>query len=470
MSPDDVSGNDDPATERTRTGILKVHLGQGSEVPGARCRIEVTVASAGVRFGPRRAGEVVQLDAARAVALMNRGIVELRSARTGEARRHLEEGLALARRIGASYVEAGCLVHLGFAAVFSSVTEARERWLDAIAIAEANGWASDAIVASGFAALANLEAWQARFDEAGQWLERAEAALGPELESATGLLLQLGRGMLAAADGRSEDALEAFRSADRLRALLLEQPALTVAARGWLAQTLVQLGDTAAARATLAAMPDEEREQGESRVARAALHLAEAEPQAAVDVLAPVLDRSVPAIWITLPQAFLLDASAREAIGDPRAAESSIEHALELAEPDGLVFPFVVTPVRGLLERHPRHRTRHATLLKNILGVLAGSPLAPPAGDPPGKLREELSASELRVLRFLPSNLSAPEIGRELYLSLHTVKTHMRHIYAKLGVHRRTDAVERARELGLLAPTAHRRYAPAFSSPGIRRA
>ena len=68
-----------------------------------------------------------------------------------------------------------------------------------------------------------------------------------------------------------------------------------------------------------------------------------------------------------------------------------------------------------------------------------------------------LSESELRVLRYLPSNLSAPEIGRELYLSLSTIKTHMRHIYAKLGVHRRTEAVDRARELGLLAPSARRR-------------
>ena len=60
------------------------------------------------------------------------------------------------------------------------------------------------------------------------------------------------------------------------------------------------------------------------------------------------------------------------------------------------------------------------------------------------------------MLRCLPSNLSAPEIGAELYLSTSTVKTHMRHIYAKLGVHRRTEAVRRARELGLLAPSARR--------------
>ncbi|MGZ4435798.1 MAG: response regulator transcription factor, partial [Trebonia sp.] len=62
-----------------------------------------------------------------------------------------------------------------------------------------------------------------------------------------------------------------------------------------------------------------------------------------------------------------------------------------------------------------------------------------------------------RVLRYLPSNLSALEIGHELYLSFHTVKTHMRNIYAKLGVHRRAEAVERARELGLLAPTSRLR-------------
>jgi LuxR family transcriptional regulator, maltose regulon positive regulatory protein len=173
-------------------------------------------------------------------------------------------------------------------------------------------------------------------------------------------------------------------------------------------------------------------------------------------VLAPVVDMSDTVMPISPVQAFLLDALAREALGDPRAAESSIERALESAEPNGLIFPFVTTPVQGLLERHPRHRTAHAALLSDILDVLAGSALPAPAGRRP-ELREDLSESERRVLRYLPSNLSAPEIGRELYLSLSTIKTHMRHIYAKLGVHRRTEAVDRARELGLLAPSTRRR-------------
>ena len=69
-------------------------------------------------------------------------------------------------------------------------------------------------------------------------------------------------------------------------------------------------------------------------------------------------------------------------------------------------------------------------------------------------LLEPLSDAELRVLRYLPSNLRAPEIAAELFVSANTVRTHLRHIYAKLDVHTRTAAVSRARELGLLAPTS----------------
>jgi LuxR family maltose regulon positive regulatory protein len=69
-------------------------------------------------------------------------------------------------------------------------------------------------------------------------------------------------------------------------------------------------------------------------------------------------------------------------------------------------------------------------------------------------LAEPLSESELRVLRFLPGNLSAPEIAGQLYVSTSTVKTHMRHIYEKLDAHRRAEAVDRARALGLLGPSA----------------
>ena len=68
-----------------------------------------------------------------------------------------------------------------------------------------------------------------------------------------------------------------------------------------------------------------------------------------------------------------------------------------------------------------------------------------------------MSDAELRVVRFLPSNLTAAEIASELIVSANTVRTHMRHIYAKRDAHTRSEAVARARELGLLAPGAIRR-------------
>ena len=105
-----------------------------------------------------------------------------------------------------------------------------------------------------------------------------------------------------------------------------------------------------------------------------------------------------------------------------------------------------------LLQRHARHRTAHPALIADILSLLAGrKPAAPPAGPRPPL--EPLSDSEIRVLRYLPTNLSAPQIASELHVSHNTVRTHMRHLYAKLGTHRRFDAVERGRALGLLAPS-----------------
>ena len=56
------------------------------------------------------------------------------------------------------------------------------------------------------------------------------------------------------------------------------------------------------------------------------------------------------------------------------------------------------------------------------------------------------------MVRYLPSNLKAPEIAAELFVSPNTVRTHMRHIYSKLDAHSRKEAVDRARKLGLISP------------------
>jgi len=108
-----------------------------------------------------------------------------------------------------------------------------------------------------------------------------------------------------------------------------------------------------------------------------------------------------------------------------------------------------MTSARDLLEALPPHRTGHAALRADILGVLPGS--SSPARPYPEPPVGELSPGELRVLRSLPTNLSRPQIAGELSVSLNTVNTHLRSIYAKLQVGDRSAAVQRARELRLLA-------------------
>jgi LuxR family maltose regulon positive regulatory protein len=114
---------------------------------------------------------------------------------------------------------------------------------------------------------------------------------------------------------------------------------------------------------------------------------------------------------------------------------------------------FLLHPVPGLLQRQARQRTAHAALIADILSLFAGRKLAPPPAGPPQPL-EALSESEIRVLRYLPTNLTGPEIAGELSVSVNTVKSHMRSLYAKLGTHRRAETVALARDLGLLAPSA----------------
>jgi LuxR family maltose regulon positive regulatory protein len=259
-------------------------------------------------------------------------------------------------------------------------------------------------------------------------------------------------------ESQFEQALAAFALTEQCQAKLVWPQALTVLTREFAIQAQLRRGDDEAARAALTEFLTDDAQWGEFQVATAAVLVADGDAQAAVDLLAPVLAGRTPVLLeSTLVSATLLDAAARALLGEAGAAEADIERALDLAEPDAHLFPFVMSPVRELLERHPRHRTSHASLLSDILDMLAGStlPAAQVGENPP--LSEELSPSELRVLRYLPGNLSASEIASELYLSTSTVKTHMLHIYTKLEVHRRTEAVERARALGLLVPHgAHR--------------
>ncbi len=469
------------ATARLYDGLLeesRMHIAvaerRAATVPEARRRLfDLRLASARLWLACQRGdlaaarqatgsfdalteGELGRSNDHRASALMHLGIAELWSVRVDDARRDLEEALALARRIGRPYLEVGCLGHLALVAVLGSSPDVGLLLSEeAVAIADAHGWGAHRILAPAVAAAAAALAWLGRLDEAERWLDRVAGARPPAGELEAEPVLHFARAFLRLGQGRLEEALAEFRAAERLHASLEREHALSMDVRGWIVLVQALKGDRAATRAALAAMGTDEREAAGPRLADAALRLADGVPEEAVDVLAPLLDGTPKALhprWATV-HALLFDAAARDQLRDRAGAEASIERALDLAEPDGVVLQFALAPVRELLERHPKHRTTHASLLATILGVLAGRS---PQARRTAPLPQDLSEAELRVVRYLPSNLKAPEIAAELCVSANTVRTHLRHIYAKLGAHSRGEAVARARDLGLLAPAPAR--------------
>jgi DNA-binding CsgD family transcriptional regulator/type II secretory pathway predicted ATPase ExeA len=394
----------------------------------------------------------------RALALISLGIAELWSLRVREAEAHLEQGVALARRIERPLLEINGLAHWGVAASFRSSALAVERGRQAIELARQHGWSGEPLVAIAYPMLAGSLIWQGELDEAERWLAEGEQAIQSEADPATELF-QLVRGCLEIARSRVETALAALRTAGRLP--LAAHP-LTMELRAFLLHALVRLGKIASADAALTETAEEERDRPGMRTAVAALRLAQHNPRAATAALAPLLDGSAAGShqgWLIT--AFLLEASAQDARGEREAAGRALERALDLAESDGLLFPFLLHPVPELLERHARQRTAHPALIWKIINALSGRTPAAPVAGPAEHLPDPLSQAEARVLRFLQTSLSAPEIARELYVSVNTVRTHMRHVYDKLGAHRRLEAVDRARALGLLAPVPQR-AAPSY--------
>ena len=149
----------------------------------------------------------------------------------------------------------------------------------------------------------------------------------------------------------------------------------------------------------------------------------------------------------------MLDAKARYMINDDAAARSAVERALDLAEMDELILPFLWVGSSELLERHHRHQTAHGAFLNVLRDALSGRGLAGGRRQA-GSSLADLSETELRVLRYLPTNLTTAGIASEISVSVNTVKTHMRSIYMKLGAHSRTQAVEYARDLSLAGHSA----------------
>jgi LuxR family transcriptional regulator, maltose regulon positive regulatory protein len=400
--------------------------------------------------------QIVMSNDLRGVALMNLGIVEMWSGRLADADRHLAEGAELARRIGRPYLEVACRAHRCFASKLISLTTARERGEQAVALAARYGLDDRSIVAPALAAVGGIAVWTGEFDEAEAWLRRAWEVAEPDVDPSAAVFLHFTTGMMRAGRRQHQSALEQFAAAARTQALLTGVHALTPRITGWLAGAQARLGMPEDARKTLSDYCAQPERMGAVHAidnARAVIFMAEGDAAAALEALRDVQDTTQGVHAFTVVETHLLAGIAHLELGDPHAAATAAEAALTAAEPDRLIFPFAMTDAAELLKALPSHKTAHGALLADIISLLQGESV--PAIDRERLAKsEQLSPGELRVMRYLPTNLTRSEIASELYVSVNTVNTHIRSIYSKLGVRDRTSAVRHARELRLLS-TGH---------------
>ena len=387
----------------------------------------------------------------RALTLGSLGLAEYWAGDQDTAHRHLQESAGLARECDNDYLY---LAAQGWAAAASLGTErfgeARRRAQGAIEVAELRGWTEAPAAGAAFYTLATLALLANDHARAAETLARAKAAV-----AAPEPLLHLGlaelEATLLAMNGELLTALDLVRSATSDATVPVPR-FLRVSAGLLEADLQLALGETGAARKRLAELAEVEGAP-DAAVGLARIELAAGSPEAAIAAVATFLADERDPIGLTARlDAWVLDAIARDELRDEEAALRALERSLDLAEPRGLVWPLVRggPPIRSLLRRIIRRGTAHRALAGDVLAALEGSGTV--IHYDTGPLLEPLTDRELTVLRFLPTMMSNTEIASEMFVSVNTVKTHLKHVYRKLDVTDRRDAVRRGRELRLLNP------------------
>lgn len=216
-------------------------------------------------------------------------------------------------------------------------------------------------------------------------------------------------------------------------------------------------GNVTGARLALArAADDAERDRADLLLGSARVFLAEGDAVAALATAQTCLEGAATQITLRDQVSALVTAAvARRRLGQSDQAADQLGYALTLAEPHGLFRPFLDggSAARSALTVLIRPANQGAAVAARILQRFDTRP----ARSPDAPVPVPLTGSELAVLRFLPSHMTNQEIAESLFLSINTVKTHLRSVYRKLGVTTRRQAISAADRLGLLLSPYPRR-------------
>ncbi|MDX6334070.1 MAG: LuxR family transcriptional regulator, maltose regulon positive regulatory protein [Streptosporangiaceae bacterium] len=215
-------------------------------------------------------------------------------------------------------------------------------------------------------------------------------------------------------------------------------------------------GNTGRARAVLLLVEEGEHfDRADGRLLRGGLLIAEGDFKSALEAVEPCLDGAVDGVTLQEQiSGLLIAAAAQRRLGSTDEAAGLLEQALALAEPDGAYRAFLDggASVRSAMTVLVPPTSRHAGFAGRILERFDAQ--APRPAGPAEAVSVPLTDSERAVLRFLPSHMTNEEISQALFLSINTVKTHLRSAYRKLGVSSRREAIARGRRLGLLLSRA----------------
>jgi LuxR family maltose regulon positive regulatory protein len=388
----------------------------------------------------------------RALALLHLGIADTWAGRSRRARSALDDSLALARHAGRVYLEFSALGPLALLeAVNGNLGQAARHAEEAVALADRNGWLRAPASAAAHCALAICAYHRNSLSPASQYLDAADGAARASRDRTVRIVVQRTRGLIALRRGdsdRAEMALHSARQDAAGRQLPVRLASSLCIAE---AETMVAAGKGSGALKAIEESPGLGR-WGEAQLVRAKLALADGDPKGASDLIADAVGGPVAIVHpSTAIELRALGAVAKHQCGNDQAALELVEEALALAEPEGYLSPFLAVgaPLRELLVRRIRAGTTHRALAGEL-----GEALDPHASGPPERrsalVLEPLSDREAAVLRYLPTALSKAEIASEIFVSVNTVKTHMKNIYRKLDVTDRAQAVRRARALHLV--------------------
>jgi LuxR family maltose regulon positive regulatory protein len=381
----------------------------------------------------------------RSVALGNLGSGLLWSGRPDEAERRLREGLTTADGTQLEAARINMWGHLGLLMAASGrLHEAFGHAQRAVDLVEARGWAPLPQASAAYLALALVNLRWNRVDDAVAALEQGQHEAGFDLIPLCALAFA--QATLHASEGRPDTAREELH---RLRRELDGwEPAANLARWGVLTEAEIDLADGRHVDALhkLRALEANGGLLAEEKVCLARALLGGGWVNAADAVLLELRDGQRTGVDV---EVWILSALVADRLREDNRALDALTHAVELARGEDVRRPFMILApeqVRRLLGHLQQVDPGADTFVRELVADLTHDERT----TTPETLTENLTDRELSILRYLPSMMTNEEIAGELFVSVNTVKAHLKRIYRKLGVVSRREAVRRAHDLGMI--------------------